>query len=384
MKRKILYIKRGLFSFTNVSVGKILEREFSEYDLEIIDIHDQLISQDSFLRWCNWLAVLLHYFPKLISRTQSPQACFFRTPFIARAIHNRLPGLLPSSREDYLFSFQTSSMYDASIPGIPHFVYTDHTHKTNLYYPTFDHSRFFSDAWMEEESHIYHNALRVYTMSEHVRRSCIEHYNVPEDKVECIFAGSNAEYAGMNPGTPPKPLVNDGYTNKRISFIGVDWERKGGPELVEAFRKVLTKHPEAQLDVVGCSPAVDCPNVNVVGRVPLEEVQEWFCKCSVFCVPTKVEPFGIVFVEAFTHKVPVVSSNIGALPQIVEHGKSGFLCDPTDTTAMADHICTLLESPEICREFGEYGFRRVQEVLNWKSVGQVLSTSIRKELNLPE
>ena len=384
MSQKILYIKRGLFSFTNVSVGKILEREFPEYDLEIVDIHDELISQDSFLRWRNWLAVLLHYFPKLITRTQSPQACFFRTPFIARTIHDRLPGLLPSPREDYVFTFQTSSMYDASIPGIPHFVYTDHTHKTNLYYPTFDRTRFFSDAWIEEENHIYHNALRVYTMSEHVRRSCIEHYGVPGDKVECIFAGSNAEYAGMNPGSPPKPLVNDGYTNKRISFIGVDWERKGGPELVEAFKKVLTKHPEAQLDVVGCSPEVDCPNVNVVGRVPLEEVQDWFCKCSVFCVPTKVEPFGIVFVEAFTHKVPVVSSDIGALPQIVEHGKSGFLCDPTDTTAMADHICTLLESPEICRGFGEHGFKRVQEVLNWKSVGQVLSASIRKELNLSE
>ena len=88
--------------------------------------------------------------------------------------------------------------------------------------------------------------------------------------------------------------------------------------------------------------------------------------------------------EAFTHKVPVVSSYIGALPQIVEHGKSGFLCDPTDTTAMADHICTLLESPETCREFGEAGFKRVKEVLNWKSVGHVLSASIRKELSLPD
>lgn len=380
MKKKVLYLKRGMFSFTNVSVGKILEREFADHDLEVIDIQDDLISQRPFMRWRNWLAVLLHYFPQLISRTQSPQACYFRTPYIARQIHNSLSCLLASNKEDYLFSLQTSSMYDASIPGIPHFVYTDHTHKTNLYYPTFDKTKFFSDAWIEEERRIYHNAVKVYTMSEHVRQSCIEHYQVPEDHVECVFAGSNAEYATKHGGAP-KPLENEGYTNKRISFIGVDWERKGGPELVEAFRKVLQKHPTAQLDVVGCSPEVDCPNVNVVGRVPLEEVRDWFAKASVFCVPTKVEPFGIVFVEAFTHKLPVVSSDIGALPQIVEQGESGFLCDPTDTSIMAEHLCTLLESPETCRKFGEKGYQRVQNVLNWEAVGRTMAASIRKELD---
>jgi glycosyltransferase involved in cell wall biosynthesis len=257
---------------------------------------------------------------------------------------------------------------------MPNFVYTDHTHKTNLYYPTFAPNKLFSTRWVREEQHIYDNAARIFTMSEHVRRSAIDHYNIPPDKVECVFAGSNTE-------TDPRALDNDNFNNKRIVFVGVDWERKGGPELVNAFRLLLREYPDAVLDIVGCNPEVNCPNVNVIGRVPLDEVKTFFRKSSVLCVPTKVEPFGIVFVEAFAHKIPVVSSNLGALPQIVEHGKSGFLCDPADATMMARHLGDMIRSPETCQRFGQHGYQRVQEALNWDSVGMTMAESIRKHLS---
>lgn len=371
--KRVLYIKRGLFSYTNVSVDALLRREFPECEMEVIDVQEDLLDKRPGLRWMNWLAVLLDYVPQILSRTQHPQACYFRTPFITRAIHRHLPSLVQCRPEDYLFSLQTSSLYDASIPSIPHFVYTDHTHKTNLYYPSFDPKKLFSRAWIREEQLIYDNAIRVFTMSEHVRRSAIDHYDIPPDKVECVFAGSNTE-------TDPRPLDNDDFRNKRILFVGVDWERKGGPELINAFRLLLREHPDAVLDIVGCSPEVNCPNVNVIGRVPLNEVKTFFRKSSVLCVPTKVEPFGIVFVEAFAHKIPVVSSDLGALPQIVEHGKSGFLCDPADAETIARHLGSLIGSPETCRMFGEHGYRRVQEILNWDSVGKVMAASIHQHL----
>ena len=66
-----------------------------------------------------------------------------------------------------------------------------------------------------------------------------------------------------------------------------------------------------------------------------------------------------------------MSSDLGALPQIVEHGRSGYLCDPSDIESMAYHLGQLLSSPQTCRDFGERGYKRVQEVLNWDSVGKV-------------
>lgn len=352
---------------------KILRQEFPNNPLEIIDVKEDLLDRRPILSLINWLVALFRYYPQIVTRTHDVRACFFRTPFIARAINKGIRSLLKESSEEYLFSLQTTSLYDASIPGIPHFVYTDHTHKTNLYYPSFNPRQLFSDAWMFEESKIYQNCRQLFTMSEHVRRSAIDHYNIPPDKIECIFAGSNIE-------SDPGLLDNDNFSNKRIIFVGVDWERKGGPELVNAFRLVLQKHPDATLDIVGCSPEINCPNVKVVGRIPLAEVENFFRKSSVLCVPTKVEPFGIVFVEAFAHKIPVVSSDLGALPQIVEHNKSGYLCDPVDTQRIADHLDTLISSPETCRSFGERGYQRVQEALNWESVGKAMATTIRRHL----
>ncbi len=380
--KKILLIKRGSFSYTNESVIKLLEREFPDHPVEVIDIQDDLFSANPALVWVNWFAVFLYYFPQLLMRVHDPRACFLRTPYIARAVHRKLPSLLRSPPVEYLFSLQTSSIYDASVEGIPNFVYTDHTHKTNLYYPTFDHRKFFSRAWVAEEALIYKNARKIFTLGGHVEKSLVEHYGIPPAKVRCVFAGSNAEYAVGKELAAPKLLENDGYTNKRVVFIGVDWERKGGPELVEAFRKVIEKVPDARLDVVGCSPQVDCPGVNVIGRVPIGEVRDWFAKASVFCLPTKVEPFGIVFVEALAHKLPVIASDIGAIPQIVEHGKSGFLCDPTDTDAIAGHLLTLLGDPAMCKSFGEAGCQRVEEVMNWDAVGKAMASSIREELGI--
>ena len=52
----------------------------------------------------------------------------------------------------------------------------------------------------------------------------------------------------------------------------IDWKRKGGPQLLEAFREVLKTHPDAALTMVGCKPEVVVPRVRVVGRVGLERV----------------------------------------------------------------------------------------------------------------
>ena len=117
----------------------------------------------------------------------------------------------------------------------------------------------------------------VFTRSNNVSQSVIKDYSCSPDKVVCVYAGSNA----ANVTTSERD-----YNNKNILFVGIDWQRKGGPELVEAFKKVLTHHPDARLTIVGCSPAIDLPNCDIVGRVPLEKVSPFYEKSSIFCLPT--------------------------------------------------------------------------------------------------
>ena len=70
--------------------------------------------------------------------------CFWRTPFIFQKTRQLLRAMLAPRREEFAFSVQTQSLYDASLPGLPHFVYTDHTHLANLGYPAFSRDRLFA------------------------------------------------------------------------------------------------------------------------------------------------------------------------------------------------------------------------------------------------
>jgi glycosyltransferase involved in cell wall biosynthesis len=161
----------------------------------------------------------------------------------------------------------------------------------------------------------------------------------------------------------------DNYRNQRILFVGVDWERKGGPELAAAFKIVQQRHPNARLTIVGCSPQLELRNCEIVGRVPIEQMKNYYAQASVFCMPTRLEPFGIVFVESLLNKIPIVATNLGALPDIVENGKSGYLVEPNNAAELARALGELLSNAEKCSRFGEYGYRAVLERYSWDATG---------------
>jgi glycosyltransferase involved in cell wall biosynthesis len=209
-----------------------------------------------------------------------------------------------------------------------------------------------------------------FTYSTNIQRSIITDYGCPPEKVKCIYAGSNV------PHDKEPELNNDNYQNKNIIFVGVYWERKGGPDLVKAFEKVLKVHPDAKLTIVGCSPSVDIPNCNVVGKVKVEELDNYYLNSSIFCLPTKREPFGIVFIEAMMHKLPIVSNRIGALPDFVTDDKNGFLVEPGNSDQLAEVLIRMLNDPEMCKRFGEAGYELVEDHYTWDRVGQRLKENI--------
>ncbi|WP_172805281.1 glycosyltransferase family 4 protein [Aquiflexum balticum] len=192
-----------------------------------------------------------------------------------------------------------------------------------------------------------------------MKNSLRDQYHIQSDKVKCVYAGSNISYSDIF-----YPL--DRYSNKNILFVGVDWERKGGPELFEAFKLVYQKHPDVKLDIVGCSPEIQHPNVKIWGKLPLDQVKKHYETASIFCMPSKREPFGIVYLEAMAYKLPIVGLNIGALPDFVEEGKNGFLLDYKDIQGMASQLIYLLDNPKLCKKMGEYGYLKMEKQYQWK------------------
>ncbi|RYD79568.1 MAG: hypothetical protein EOP84_12865, partial [Verrucomicrobiaceae bacterium] len=261
--RRIAYIKRGLFSYTNVRTGEQLQRVFPGYHLEEIDLVADFLRLRKGIVLRNAFDILRYYASGLAARKLDFRLCFYRTPFIFHQIRRFVRERLEKRRGEFAFTFQTQSLFDASVPGIPHFVYTDHAHLTNLQYPGFSRRELFTRGWIDLEREVYHNAEHVFVMSEHVRDSLRDGYQLPPEKCSCVFAGSNVD-------TRPVAQNNANFTNRTVVFVGVDWKRKGGPNLLKAFQLVLEKMPDARLVIVGSYPRVRHPNIEVLGRVSHE------------------------------------------------------------------------------------------------------------------
>lgn len=362
--KKIGFFKMGSFSHTNKKVEEILIKNFPEYEIEVIDIWKDLINIKNPLLWLYCAKDYL--FTDLINGRRFRDSVY-RTEYFFNLVRRKAHTLI--QEKDYVFTFQTQSFFDVSFTGTPNFLYTDHTHLANLYYPEFDQKKLYPKKWVNLEKSVYKNSTINFTMSSHVSRSMHEHYQCPKERIKNVYVGSNSKNTPINNNEKQ-------YDKQNILFLGVAWERKGGPQLIKAFQKVRLSLPNSTLTIVGCSPEIDVENCNVIGRVSLHEVNQYYEQASVFCLPTRLEPFGIVFIEAFSHKLPVIASNIGAIPDFITEGINGYTSDPDDIESLTTHLIDLLSSPTKCKLFGEAGYELIKDKYTWENTGKMLHNEI--------
>ncbi len=371
--KKAAFIKIGTFSHINDSVLNELTKNFSDYHFDVIDIMPEKYSMETAMAL---LYAFKEYGRDIIAGNKKITLIYNRTPYY---FNKRRKFLLDKlSREKYSFTFQTQSLFDASIPGVPHFLYTDHTHMANLQYPGFDRRQLLNKHWLDLEKSVYQNTTLNFTMSSNITRSMVEDYHCSPEKVKCVYSGSNVEVSKT------ETFDEKRFSLKNILFIGVNWTRKGGPVLAEAFKTVLATYPDATLTIVGCEPKLNLPNCRILGKVGLEEIKKCYNQASVFCLPSNLEPFGIVFLEAMAHKLPVVATNIGAIPDFIHEGKNGYLVDPNDVKQLSLSLIKLLGSEETCRTFGDYGSRLFWDRYTWEKTGIRLYNHISNSLTEPE
>ena len=371
-KRRIAFITRGSFSHANERVLEVLKEEFPEFELERIEVADILQEQKS-LCLLNFLHTLRTYAGDLLARRRSFRDCFYRTPFLFAGLKATMRSRIKPGV--HVFSLQTQSLLDFSVPGVPHFVYTDHTHLANLYYAAFDRRNLFPSWWIDLERSIYANAAKVFVMTQHVKRTLIEEYHCEPSKVSCILAGGNLapNFALGEANTPSE-------REQRILFVGINWERKGGPHLLASFLAIAPEFPRAKLVIVGCNPPLKYSNVEILGKIPLEAVQEEYLKAQLFAFPTRIEPFGFVVAEAMAHGLPVVGTAAGIMADMVRPGENGTFVELGDVPGLASALADLLRDPEKRRLYGENGYRLASKDYTWKAVGGKLHDEIVKTL----
>jgi glycosyltransferase involved in cell wall biosynthesis len=194
---------------------------------------------------------------------------------------------------------------------------------------------------------------------------------------------ATAIHNGIDPGelcrTPPTHQAN---RNNYILCIAHQNEKKNLELLLRAFARLKdVVDPTLELALVGDGPLRSTledlahslnlgDRINFMGWKSRKEVAELLAGCTVFVLPSKSEPFGIVIIEAMACKKPVVASCVGGIPEIIENGENGIMVDPHDPSDLARAIETLLKNPALRESLGTKGHRTVQQRFTHETMGR--------------
>ncbi len=214
-------------------------------------------------------------------------------------------------------------------------------------------------AWRAREGLVYRGAASIFSMSAFAARSLVLDYGVDPARVSVVGAGPNVAPAAA----PPARVAGD---DPAVLFVGRCFAPKGGPDLLEAFRRVRRAHPRAALWIVSQDAPARLPDGAVFhGPLGAEALSALLARATIFALPTLREAFGLAFLEAMAFGLPVVATAVGAIPEIVADGETGLLVPPRDPAALAAACAALLADPARARRMGEAGRARVAVQFGW-------------------
>jgi glycosyltransferase involved in cell wall biosynthesis len=213
----------------------------------------------------------------------------------------------------------------------------------------------------------------VTTVSETSRVDIEKHMGLPASRVDLIPNG-------IDPGTftpPPEGQRRD--TDSIIVVTSADVPLKGLVHLLEALAKLRTERP-VTLTVVGSArpggPAETTRDrlglqdaVRFTGSVPEEELIELMQRATVVAIPSLYEGFSLPAIEAMACGAPLVTTDAGALPEVVGT-RAGLRVKAGDVGELTAALKLVLESPSLGEQLGRAGRRRVLENYTWRATAE--------------
>lgn len=194
---------------------------------------------------------------------------------------------------------------------------------------------------------VFAQAAALVTWCRWASDSLISEYGVPAEKVHIIHPGVDTDLF------QPHDELSPSDRQVRVLFVGGDFERKGGHDLMQA---ALMLGPNVHLDLVTSAPVaipwgVSCAfHTGLLPQSP--ELIKLYRSADIFALPSRGDCFPQAVAEGLASGLPIVASTVGAIPEMVQEGLNGHLVPPGNPRALAAALRALVSSPSTRRVMG--------------------------------
>lgn len=227
----------------------------------------------------------------------------------------------------------------------------------------------------------------VISVSEYNRRCLVQAGAVPRSRGVRIYNAVDLSRVVRSPERGHDFRRRHGIPPGRTVVLQVSWiiPEKGILDLLDAAQLVLASHPHVHFVFAGEGRSREEymrraqalgieDHVCWTGTVADPFAEGLYAAADIVCQMSRWEEgFGWAIAEAMAHEKPVVGTRVGAIPEVVRHGETGFLVDRGDSGAMADSLTRLIRDPQLRGRLGVAGRARVEAEFDLpRSVAQVI------------
>jgi len=236
---------------------------------------------------------------------------------------------------------------------------------------------------------------KIIAVSNFTKRELLQYYKVKEDKISVIHNG--VDVTKFQPTSNKRRAKEElGLKTDEIAILSVGrlYARKGLFTLIESIPAVTRRFPRAKFIISGKGQSNEMKKlvahaeklgvkdtILFTGYYPDKKLPMLYQAADVFAFSTFYENLPFAVLEALATGLPVVTTNVGGIPEMIENGKNGFLVQPSNSRELSDRILYFLEHPSEASEIALCARKVIEERFDWRLIVRKVLRVYEEALN---
>ena len=221
---------------------------------------------------------------------------------------------------------------------------------------------------------------KIIAVSEFTKKELLKYYQVKPDRIRVIHNGVDIKKFQPTPNKQ-KAKAEIGLNPQDIAILSVGrlYARKGLFTLIETMPPIVKRFKNAKLIISGKGQRDEMnklvnhaahlgvrENIIFTGYFPDKKLPKLYQAADVFAFSTFYEHHPFAILEAMSTGLPIVTNNVGGIPETIENSKNGFLCTPFSPREFSEKVLYLLEHPTHSLEMANRARKTILEDYDWR------------------